>query len=101
MGICEAMAQERHDEKERKRNIIRPLFEKAVKALGMVRTGLGNNDLHENAHLSMFIASFPEPHVMVCDKGCSVVLHSFQDEETMQATIKWAKERIYNLTRHY
>lgn len=69
---------------------IEQIFQTIVKTLEAVRTGKGNNDLHETGHYSIFEAKFGD-YVSVCNKACTVELYAIFTEEEMKMFLKKAK----------
>lgn len=67
------------------------IFEKIVAELEAVRTGKGNNHLHETKHYSLFIAAFGGPYVCICNKANTSILAQIFDETQMLRFLKTAK----------
>jgi hypothetical protein len=75
---------------EQARKELQPAFDEVIKALGMVRIGEGNNDLHQNASYTLFIAMFPSPHLLLCNHGNTTSLYGCTFETA--GLIQWAKK---------
>lgn len=78
---------------EEEREKLKPLFEKAIKALKMVRIGKGNNELYENDRYTMFIADFKAAAILLCNHSNTTILFAFKDEQGLKNMLKFVEQR--------